>query len=194
MPNTELSSLEITEMLRAWSSGRSKEADRLFPLVYDELRQQAHRFLRRERPEHTLQTTALINEAYIKLRQQRNFEWESRAHFFAICARLMRRILVDYAKTRYRAKRGGQAIQLTYDETVFAADESKVDIVALDDALSRLEVIDTQQAQVVELRYFSGFSLEETAEVLGVSVSTVKRDWRMAKAWLHQELSPEETK
>lgn len=180
-------------MLRAWSRGKSEDADKLFfPLIYEELRRQAHNFLRRERPEHTLQTTALINETYIKLCQQRNVEWESRGHFFAICARLMRRILVDYAKTRYRDKRGGHAAHLPIEGLVLAATQGNdVDIMRLDDALNRLAEIDPPQVQVVELRFFGGFSIEETAGVLGVSVSTVKRDWRMAKAWLHQELEKE---
>jgi len=181
---------KITELLRAWGQGSVEDADRLFPLVYDELRRQAHSFLRRERPGHTLQTTALINETYIKLNEQRNFSWESRAHFFAICATLMRRILVDYAKTKHRAKRGGNANQLPVEGLALAVEQrSDVDLLALDDALNRLAQIDPQQEKVVELRYFSGFSIEETAEVLGVSVSTVKRDWRAAKAWLHHELS-----
>ena len=184
------SRLEITEMLRAWSSGSREDAERLLALVYDELRKQAHSFLRRERPGHTLQTTALINETYIKLREQRNLEWESRGHFFAICARLMRRILVDYAKARHRDKRGGHAVHVELDGLAIPARQlENVDILALDDALNRMAEMDPQQARVVELKFFSGFSIEEAAEVLGVSVSTVKRDWRSAKAWLYLELS-----
>ena len=183
------SRLEITEMLRAWSSGSAEEPDRLLALVYDELRKQAHRFLRRERPGHTLQTTALINETYIKLREQRNLQWESRGHFFAICAHLMRRILVDYAKARHRAKRGGHAVHVELDGLAIPARQlENIDVLALDDALKRLAEMDPQQARVVELKFFSGFSIEEAADVLGVSISTVKRDWRCAKAWLRHEL------
>lgn len=184
------SRLEITEMLRAWSTGSGEDADRLLALVYDELRKQAHSFLRRERPGHTLQTTALINETYIKLREQRNLEWESREHFFAICARLMRRILVDYAKARHRDKRGGHAVHVELDGLAIPARQlENIDVLALDDVLDRMAEMDPQQARIVELKFFSGFSIEEAAEVLGVSISTVKRDWRSAKAWLHLELS-----
>jgi RNA polymerase sigma factor (TIGR02999 family) len=181
---------EITEMLKAWSRGEAAPADELFPLIYEDLRRRAHGFLRRERPGHTLQTTALINETYIKLREQRNVDWESRAHFFAICATLMRRILVDHAKTRLRAKRGAGAEHIPVEQIVLAApDAGGVDLLALDDALTRLAAFDPQQARIVELRYFSGFSIEDTAEVLGTSPSTVKREWRAAKAWLRHELT-----
>jgi RNA polymerase sigma factor (TIGR02999 family) len=177
-------------MLKAWSKGEGASADEVFPLLYDDLRRRAHSFLRRERQGHTLQTTALINETYIKLREQRNIEWESRAHFFAICATLMRRILVDYAKTRQRAKRGGGVVRTQVEEIMLAAPtEGGVDLIALDDALNRLAVLDPQQAQIVQLRYFSGFSIEDTADVLGISPSTVKREWRAAKAWLRHELT-----
>ena len=184
-----LSSLEITAMLKAWSRGELTQPDEIFPLLYDELKRQAHFHLRRERPDHTLQTTGLINETYIKLREQRNFEWENRDHFFAICAILMRRILVDYAKSKRRAKRGGYAEHLTIDGLALAAqDKTDVDVLALDDALSRLAKLDPTQARIVELRYFSGLTIEETASVLGISDSTVKREWRVAKAWLRHEL------
>jgi RNA polymerase sigma factor (TIGR02999 family) len=183
------SSLEITAMLQAWREGDGLQAEELFPLLYNELRKQAHSFLRRERPGHLLQTTALINETYIKLREQRHFEWESRDHFFAVCAMLMRRILVDYAKARYRAKRGGHADHVPIQDLAVAVDQKDdVDLLRLDDALNRLAEIDPKQARIVELRYFSGFSIEETASVLGVSPSTIKRDWRSAKAWLRREL------
>jgi RNA polymerase sigma factor (TIGR02999 family) len=176
-------------MLKAWSKGDGAQADELFPLLYDDLRKRAHNFLRHERPEHTLQTTALINETYLKLRQQRNIEWESRAHFFAICATLMRRILVDYAKTRHRNKRGAGAVHIPLDDVVLAAETfGGIDLLALDDALNRLAKMDAQQAQIVELRFFSGFNIDDTADVLGISPSSVKRDWRAAKAWLRQEL------
>jgi len=184
-----LSSLEITAMLKAWSEGELTQPEEVFPILYNELRKQAHSFLRRERRGHTLQTTALINETYIKLREQRKIEWESRAHFFAICATLMRRILVDYAKSKHRAKRGAYAEHLTIDG-LGLADRRKtdVDVLALDDALNRLAKLDPPQARIVELRYFSGFTIEETASVLCISDSTVKREWRVAKAWLRHEL------
>ena len=183
------SSLEITAMLKAWSKGELTQPDEVFPLLYDELRRQAHYYLRREPAGHTLQTTGLINETYIKLREQRNFEWESRAHFFAICAILMRRILVDYAKAKRRAKRGGYAEHVTIDGLALAdALKTDVDVLALDDALNRLAELDPPQARIVELRYFSGFTIEETASVLGISDSTVKREWRVAKAWLRHDL------
>ena len=176
-------------MLKAWSNGEGAPADEVFPLLYDELRKRAHSSLRRERAGHTLQTTALINETYIKLREQRNIEWESRAHFFAICATLMRRILVDYAKSKHRAKRGGHAEHLAIDGLALAdPNRTDVDVVALDDALNRLAALDPSQARIVELRYFSGFTIEETASVLGLSDSTVKREWRVAKAWLRHAL------
>jgi RNA polymerase sigma factor (TIGR02999 family) len=180
---------EITEMLKAWSNGESGPADEVFQLLYEELRKRAHGSLRHEHPGHTLQTSALINETYIKLREQRNIQWESRAHFFAICATLMRRILVDYAKSKHRAKRGGYAPHLTI-EGLALADwyKTDVDVIALDDALNRLAELDPPQARIVELRFFSGFTIEETASVLGLSDSTVKREWRVAKAWLRHEL------
>jgi len=181
---------QITQMLRQWSAGNREILDDLMPLVYDELHRQAARFLSRERPDHTLQTTALIHEAYLKLVNQREVDWESRTHFFAIAAQLMRRILVDYARSKQRDKRGGDAVKLTLEDAALIIDkERSVDLMALDEVLTRLEKIDGQQARVVELRYFSGLSLEETAEALRVSRTTVVNDWRMAKAWLHRELT-----
>lgn len=189
MEKGSFSALELTEMLRAWSSDKSHQGDEIFVLIYGELRRQAHGFLRRERPGHTLQTTALIHETYIKLRGQRNFNWESRAHFFAICAQMMRRILADYARNRHREKRGGHAHHLPIDEVIVAMEKiNNIDMIALDDALNELEKIDPQQARVVELKFFSGFNIDETAKLLDVSSSTVERDWRMAKAWLRQKL------
>ena len=183
-------SVDITAMLKAWSKGESTQPDEVFPLVYDELHRRAHSYLRRERLGHTLQTTALIHETYLKLREQHNFEWESRAHFFAICATLMRRILVDYAKTKHRAKRGGGAVHVPVEGLMLAASKTDgIDLLALDDALTRLAKLDPQQARIVELRFFSGFSIEDTAAVLGISPSSVKRDWRAAKAWLRHELT-----
>ena len=183
-------SLHITRMLREWSEGNQQVLDQLMPLVYEELRRQASRYLRRERKGHTLQTTALIHEAYIKLIDQKNVEWQNRSHFFAIAAQAMRRILVDYARERHREKRGGAAENLPIEEALSIVSQGKsVDLVALDEALTRLAEFDARQARVVELRYFSGLSIDETAGVLGVSNVTVRRDWNMAKAWLHQQIS-----
>ncbi len=181
---------EITQMLRDWSDGKQEAMDALLPLVYAELHRQAARYLRRERAGHTLQTTALIHEAYLKLIDQREVNWQNRAHFFGIAAQLMRRILVDYAKARHRAKRGGIGEDLPLEEaTLVVSAERSIDLVALDEALTRLTKFDDQQAQIVELRYFSGLSIEETAEALRISPATVKNDWRTAKAWLHQEIT-----
>jgi RNA polymerase sigma factor (TIGR02999 family) len=180
---------EITQMLRELSSGKSEAWDNLLPLVYDELHRQAERYLRRERQGHTLQTTALINEAYLKLIDQRNVNWENRTHFFAIAAQAMRRILVDYAKTARRKKRGGDDVKLSLEKAAMvAAEERSVDLIALDEALNKLAAQDARQARVVELRYFSGLSLEETAEALHISRATVASDWNMAKVWLYREL------
>jgi RNA polymerase sigma-70 factor (ECF subfamily) len=181
---------EITQMLRECSNGKQAAWDNLLPLVYDELHRQAARYLRKERPGHTLQTTALIHEAYLKLIDQRSVNWESRTHFFAIAAQAMRRILVDYARATHRKKRGGNDIKLPLDEAVLAAAEDRsVDLIALDEALNKLAERDQQQARIVELRYFSGLTLEETAEALRISRATVASDWSMAKVWLYRELS-----
>ena len=182
------SSHSVTQLLRDWSDGNRQALDQLIPLVHDELRRQAARYLRRERPGHTLQTSALINEAYIRLVDQREVRWQNRAHFFGIAAQMMRRILVEHARARHRLKRGGSMVALPLDEARAAAEEQGVDVVAIDQALTRLSAIDPQQGRIVELRYFSGLSIEETAEVIGISPATVKRDWRMAKAWLRREL------
>jgi RNA polymerase sigma factor (TIGR02999 family) len=167
-----------------------KEAlDKLMPAVYDELRRQAARYLRREQAGHTLQTTALIHEAYMRLVDQRNVQWQNRAQFFGIAAQMMRRILVDHARTKKRAKRGGSDIRVSLADATMPVEERDLDVIALDEALTRLAEIDEQQSRVVELRFFSGLTVEETAEVMGISPATVKRDWSMAKAWLHRELS-----
>jgi RNA polymerase sigma factor (TIGR02999 family) len=191
MSRSEQAKQDITEILREWSSGNQEALDKLMPLVYDELHRQAAQYLRRERPDHTLQTTALIHEAYLKLIDQRDVDWESRTHFFAIAAQAMRRILVDYAKTRNREKRGGAAKTLPLEEAfeVQAKEEKSVDLIALDEALTKLAEIDEQQARVVELRYFADLSLEETAKALKISRATAARDWSVAKAWLLRELS-----
>jgi len=191
MPEATNSSKEITAMLREWSEQRRHEIlDAIVPFVYKELHRQAHRFLRRERKNHTLQTTALINEAYLKLIEQKNVRFESRTHFFAIAANLMREILVDYARTKHRLKRGGVKSDLPLEEAMLVAtDEKDFDLIALDEALTRLGKIDEQQARIVELKYFADLTLQETADVLGISTATVKRDWTMAKVWLHRELT-----
>ncbi|HEY9404005.1 MAG TPA: sigma-70 family RNA polymerase sigma factor [Pyrinomonadaceae bacterium] len=186
----EENSKQITQLLEQWSNGAAEVLDDLMPLVYMELRRQASGYLRRERSNHTLQPTALINEAYLKLIDQRDVKWQNRAHFFAIAAQAMRRILVDYARERNREKRGGTAENLPLDEAfTIVSREKNVDLVALDEALNKLATYDERQAKVVELRYFSGLSIDETAEVLNVSNVTVRRDWNMAKAWLHQEIT-----
>ncbi len=186
----EENSQQITQLLKQWSNGDAEVLDNLMPLVYVELRRQAAGYLRRERSNHTLQPTALINEAYLKLIDQRDVKWQNRAHFFAIAAQAMRRILVDYARERKREKRGGAAENLPLDEALtIVSQEKSVDLVALDEALNKLARFDERQAKVVELRYFSGLSIDETAEVLNVSNVTIRRDWNMAKAWLHQEIT-----
>ena len=179
----------VTQLLIGWSEGNKEALDELLPLVYDELRKQAARYLRKESPGHTLQTTALIHEAYLRLIDQKNVRWQNRAHFFGIAAQLMRRILVDHARMKKRAKRGGSNIKVSLSEAALKTPAQDLDIVALDEALKRLEQVDEQQSRVVELRFFSGLSVEETAEVLSISPATVKRDWSMAKAWLHREIT-----
>lgn len=188
---------EITAMLRAWGAGEQPASDELIRAVYAELRHQARFQLRRERPNHTLNTAALINEAYLKLVEQRFVEWRSRSHFFALAAELMRRILVDYAKTRHRQKRGGDNEILALDDVMPAAEAAamttlNVDLIALDEALGRLGLLDAQQVKIVELRYFAGLDIAETAKILKISPATVKRDWVTAKAWLKQELTGRE--
>ena len=177
-------------MLKAWSGGEREAADRFMPLLYDELRRQARRYLNRERPNHTLQTTALVHEAYLRLTEQAGIEWQNRSQFFGLAAQMMRRILVNYAVKRKREKRGGANEDVSLDETILIAnDDSGEDLLALDEALTRLEKLDERQARVVELRYFSGLSIEDTADVLEISPATVKREWNMARAWLKAELS-----
>jgi RNA polymerase sigma-70 factor, ECF subfamily len=186
------SSQEVTQWLVAWSNGDQTALDQLIPLVHEELRRLAHRYMGRERRRDrrgvTLQTTALVNEAYLRLIDARNVRWEGRAHFFAISAQLMRRILVDYARSRNRAKRGGEARRVSLEEAAAFSAESAPDLVALDDALDALAKIDERKSRVVELRFFGGLSVEETARVLNVSPETVLRDWRLAKSWLLHEL------
>ena len=182
-------SKEITQMLREWNSGGDGRAiDRLMLLVYKELHRQAARYLRRENKIHTLQTTALIHEAYLKLVDQRDVEWQNRAHFFAVAAQAMRRILVDYARTKHREKRGGDNNNLPIEAAMtVAVDEKSVDLIALDEALAKLSEIDDRQARVVELRYFSGLSFVEPAEALNISRAAAAREWNVARAWLRRE-------
>lgn len=188
-PLNEPASHEITELLRDWSGGDSTALDRLVPLVYDELHRLAHQHMRGERAGHLLQTSALINEAYLRLVEQPEPTIDNRAHFFGIAARLMRQILVDEARKRNSTKRGGGGIQVSLTEANNVAQEQAANVVALDDALRNLESIDTRQSQIVELRFFGGLSIEETAEVLTVSPGTVMRDWTFARAWLRNEMS-----
>ena len=180
---------EVTQLLVAWSNGDSAARDALMPLVHDELRRLAHRYMDRERGNHTLQTSALVNEAYLRLIDQKDVHWQNRAHFFGIAARIMRRILVDYARKRGFAKRGGNLQPVTFDEAMIVSPERAAEVVALDDALNCLAELDQRKSQIIELRFFGGLSVEETAEVLGVSAGTVMRDWTFAKAWLRREIT-----
>ncbi len=179
----------VTELLRAWSEGDRGALDRLVPLVYAELRRRANAQLARERGHHTLQPTALVHEAFLKLVDQRSARWENRAQFFAVSAQLMRRILVDHARARGAAKRGGAVVRVSLDEAGEPSAAAEPDVLHLHQALERLAELDERQARVVELRYFGGLSIDEAAAVLGVSEITVKRDWAMARAWLFRELS-----
>jgi RNA polymerase sigma factor (TIGR02999 family) len=190
MSGTDDRSHEISRLLREWGDGDRKAMDELLPLVYDELHRQAHRFLRRERNGHTLQTTALIHEAYLNVVGQKCITLQNREHFFAISANVMRRILVNYANARHRQKRGGSAENLELNDSILIATKSReFDLLALDEALTRLAKMDRQQAKIVELRYFGGLTIEQTAAVLGISPATIKRDWKLTKAWLYRELS-----
>ena len=180
---------QVTQLLLSWSEGDKAALDRLIPLVDHELRRLAHRYMRRERPGHTLQTTALVNEAYLRLIDQRQVQWQNRAHFFAVAAQLMRHILVDHAHKRSYAKRGGQARQVELSEAAIVSEERAAEVVALDEALSGLAGIDRRKSRVVELRFFGGLSIEEVAEVLQVAPITVRREWEAAKAWLYREMS-----
>jgi RNA polymerase sigma factor (TIGR02999 family) len=181
---------EVSELLIKWGYGDQEALNQLMPLVYDELRRMARRYLRQERPDHTLQTTALVHEAYLKLIDQKHHDLQNRMHFFAITAQMMRRILVDYARGHQAKRRGGaHFIKLALDETPEAPDVKSPDLIMLDDALSALSVMDPQQGRVVELRVFGGLTVEETAKVLKISPRTVKREWGMARAWLHQQMN-----
>jgi len=189
MESQETPTGKVTRLLLELSGGNREVVDELMPLIYRELKRIAGGQLRGERPGHTLQATALVHEAYLKLVDQRDVTWRNRAHFFGVAARVMRRILLDYAKARGRDKRGGGAEKISLDESLVVAEDRCSELVRIDAALDRLEVFDERQAKVVEMRFFGGLSVEETAEALGVSEPTVKREWAMAKAWLYRELS-----
>ena len=179
---------DVTILLAELTRGNKEAASKLIPMVYDELRRLADGYMRRERGDHTLQATALVHEAYLKLVEQRSVDWQSRAHFFGIAAQVMRRILVDHARGHLREKRGGELQEVPMDEALEFAPEQSVELVKLDEALARLTKLDPRQGKIVELRFFGGFTVEQTAELLGISPKTVKRDWSVAKAWLHSEL------
>jgi RNA polymerase sigma factor (TIGR02999 family) len=183
------STQEITQLLVAWNNGDAAALEQLTPLVHAELHRLAKRYMAGERQGHILQTTALVNEAWLRLIDWENVEWQNRAHFFGLAARIMRGILVDFARARHREKRGGDAIQVSLSEAVMIQSERSADLVALDDALQTLEKLEPRQARVVELRFFAGLTLEETSEALNVSLSTVKRDWSLVEAWLYRELN-----
>ena len=179
---------EVTRLLVAWGDGDRAALDRLMPLVHAELRRLARHYMSRERPGHTLQSTALVNEAYLRLVDQENMRWENRAHFFGIAARLMRQILVEHARSRQAAKRGGRQFRLSLSKVDRVASGPDLDLLALDEALGRLEALDPQKSRIVELRYFGGLGIDETAEVVGKSPATVKREWSLARAWLRSEI------
>jgi len=183
-----ISQTGVTDLLVHWSEGDQEALNKLIPLVYDELHKLASRYLRRERRDHTLQTTAVVHEAYLKLVNQRDANFENRLHFFAVAAQIMRRILVDYARRHHASKRGGDLYKLSLDEALVTSEEKGADLLALDEALERLAAIDPRQSRVVELRVFAGLTLEETAQALNISPSTVRREWSMAKAWLHRQI------
>jgi RNA polymerase sigma factor (TIGR02999 family) len=189
--NMESSTQEVTGLLIDWSKGDQAAFERLLPLVYGELRQMARRYMARQQPGHTLQTTALIHEAYLKLVDQKEKQWQNRAHFFGVAAQAMRHILVDYARSKQAERHGGGAQAVALDEALTVSQERAAELVALDDALQELAKVDPRKCQVVELRFFGGLSVEETAAVLKISEITVQRDWSMAKAWLHRALSNE---
>lgn len=186
---TDDPSTDITSLLVDWSNGDHNALEKLLPLVERELHRLAHSYMRRENPDHTLQTTALVNEAYLRLVDQKKTQWQNRAHFFGIAAQIMRRILLNYARDQHRQKRFPGSIQVSLSDLAIVSDDQSTELINLDEALERLSVIDPRKSRVVELRYFGGLSVDETAEVLGVSAVTVIRDWKMAKAWLSREIA-----
>jgi len=182
----------VTKLLEQWNSGDAEALDKLMPLIYEELRKMARRYMRQQNSGHTLQTTALIHEAYLRMVKLKEKHFENRAHFFGVAAQAMRHILVDYARQRHTAKRGGGVRPISLEEAAIVSQERAAELVAFDEALKELEALSTRQSRVVELRYFGGLSIEETAKVLSVSPETVMRDWNMAKSWLHRALKPGE--
>ena len=180
---------QVTQLLVRWRDGDRQALDALMPIVYTELRGMAHRYLQRERSDHTLQSTALVHEAYVRLIGQKLPEWQNRAHFFGVAARLMRQILVEYARGHQAAKRGGSACKVTLEEGSLLPQQADLDVVVLDDALQHLAKLDEQQSRIVELRFFAGLSIDDTSEVLGISPATVSREWMTARIWLHREIS-----
>jgi RNA polymerase sigma factor (TIGR02999 family) len=186
---TTLSSQEVTRLLLAWRNGDKEALERLTPLVYGELRRMARRFMRRERHDHTLQTSALINEAFLRLVDYRQVDWQNRAHFFGIAAQMMRQILIDHARSHARARRGGGLRQVSFEETAIVSVERAAELIALDDALNALAALDLSKSRIVELRFFGGLTNEEVGEVMGMSLRTIEREWRKAKAWLRREIS-----
>lgn len=186
-----MSSSEVTELLIQWCNGDESALERLIPLVQKELHRRAHNYMRREAPGHILQTADLVQEAYLRLMNQKRVHWQNRAHFFAIAAHIMRRILLNYARDQKRKKRGGNAIRISISDVDIMSDEKSVELILLDEALTRLALIDERKSRIVELRYFGGLTVEETAEVLKISPQTVRRDWDLAKAWLVREITNE---
>jgi len=188
----DLSRIEVTQLLKAWGNGDGVALEKLAPLVHNELHRLAHKYMNREKVGHMLQTTALVNEVYLRLLDMPQITWQDRAHFFAISARMMRRILTDFARSANYQKRGGAALHVSFDEALIVSKERYKEILAIDDALKELEVLEPRKSQVVELRFFGGLSVEETAEVLKISPATVKRDWNFAKGWLYRALRREQ--
>lgn len=186
---TEDPTHQVTQLLIEWSNGDKSALNKLMPLIHKELLRLAHHYMSRERPGHTLQTTALVDEAYVRLVNRKEVRWQNRAHFFAIAAQLMRSILVDHARSHAYAKRGGGARKIELDEATVVSQERAAEVVALDDALKELASFDPQQSRIVELRFFGGLTIEETAEALGLSPATIKREWSSAKTWLYHELA-----
>jgi RNA polymerase sigma factor (TIGR02999 family) len=191
MSNPSTETHQVTDLLAAWSHGDKEALDKLMPLVYDELRRLARQHMRRERVGHTLQTNALVNEAYLRLVDQRSAQWQNRAQFFGVAAQLMRRILVDHARSHNRLKRAGGAQQVSLDQAAIVSQEQAIELLSLHEALEKLETLNERMGRIVELRYFGGLSIDETAEVLKVSPGTVMKDWTFAKAFLHEAISDE---
>src|SRR2546423_2502412 len=187
------SSNEVTQLLEEWSSGKREALDKLTPLVYEELRRLAHRYMNREQPGNTLQTTALVNEAYLRLVKRKSVRWQNRAHFFAVAAQVMRHILIDHAREHHYAKRGGDARKISLDQVTLMSPERAKELIALDEALEALARIDPRKSRIVELRYFGGMTIEEVAEVLKIAPVTVQREWRAAKAWLYKAVTSEDS-